>query len=355
MKVFCDSSQLEPVQNELPTTHLTPLSHLSIYAPTSNEEQPELALLWSLTDALFSNTLRKWLTKMLQPEFERHQVSKTSDPWERVYLYICYCQLELACASLEQINETKLAALLKQHNNKNTASTVANMTKDLKDQGKWESISRYQQKIMYALMGDELESAVMENLSWKSKLAMYLLFTQDCTHAKALEQYTSRYNDHGKQFLWYQLLQWWFLNNNDDAMSQWPLDFVWLLTIYKPKHFKNNEYALKWIDELQTMEEYEYAIYASLFLQQQRKDKVCELLRGCELVNEERLLHQFHIPADWIQIAKALHAHDDFDFESEYTHLLRGNLEKHAKMALMLSLLPQLFNGKLVYLLLLLY
>ncbi|KAI8887586.1 hypothetical protein K501DRAFT_330422 [Backusella circina FSU 941] len=348
MKLFCNSTQLEPVQNELPKTHLKPSTYLSLYSPSSNEieQQDEITLLWSLADALLSNDLKNWLTMMLQPELNAQQPSadNLTDPWQVVFLYTSHGQIQLACDSLLQMNEPTLAALLRSHDDKNTPTAVANMTHDLKEQGKWESMSRYQQNIIYALMGHELDNTVMENLSWKSILATYLLFVQKGAYKEALNRYTSsQHNDN--HCLWYQLLQWWY-NNNDDLIHDWPLDLVWLLSIYQPDKFKDSdEYTLKWVDELQTMEEHEYAIYASLFLHEQREGKVRELLRMSETVNEQVLLLQYFIPVDWIHIAKALHAHDDFDFENEYKFLLQGNLEKQAKMALMLSLLPKLFNN----------
>lgn len=45
-------------------------------------------------------------------------------------------------------------------------------------------------------------------------------------------------------------------------------------------------------------------------------------------------------------MSKALNAHDSWDFELEYEHLLEGNLLPQARLSLLYFLLPKLLKGK---------
>lgn len=70
------------------------------------------------------------------------------------------------------------------------------------------------------------------------------------------------------------------------------------------------------------------------------------ILRQCEWTNEEKLVKEYHIPKKQIQMAKALNAHDSWNYELEYQHLLEGELFDQAKLSLLYFLLPKLFQGK---------
>lgn len=70
------------------------------------------------------------------------------------------------------------------------------------------------------------------------------------------------------------------------------------------------------------------------------------ILRQCEWDNEEKLINAYHIPKKQVFIAKALNAHDSWDYEGEYKFLVQGGLKEQAKMALLHFLLPRTFDGK---------
>lgn len=76
------------------------------------------------------------------------------------------------------------------------------------------------------------------------------------------------------------------------------------------------------------------------------KQKVDFILRQCEWNNERKLLEDFHIPKISLYLAKALNAHDEWNFDQEYRILLQGELYMQAKMSLLYFLLPRYFNGK---------
>lgn len=75
-------------------------------------------------------------------------------------------------------------------------------------------------------------------------------------------------------------------------------------------------------------------------------EKVDYILRQCEWTNEKKLLNDYHIPSKTIHLAKALHAHDDWNFDEEYKILLQGELYEQAKMSLLYFILPRYFDGK---------
>lgn len=75
-------------------------------------------------------------------------------------------------------------------------------------------------------------------------------------------------------------------------------------------------------------------------------DKVNHILRQCEWNDENKLLNEYHIPSKTICYAKALNAHDDWDFDEEYRILLQGGLYKQAKMSLIHFILPRYFDSK---------
>lgn len=76
------------------------------------------------------------------------------------------------------------------------------------------------------------------------------------------------------------------------------------------------------------------------------KQKVDFILRQCEWSDERKLLEEYHIPKDSLYLAKALNAHDEWNFDQEYKILLQGELYMQAKMSLLYFLLPRYFNGK---------
>ena len=57
-------------------------------------------------------------------------------------------------------------------------------------------------------------------------------------------------------------------------------------------------------------------------------------------------MHEFYIPSKSIYLAKALHAHDDWNYDQEYIILLQGELYEQAKLTLLYFILPRQFNGK---------
>jgi hypothetical protein len=75
------------------------------------------------------------------------------------------------------------------------------------------------------------------------------------------------------------------------------------------------------------------------------KQKVDYILRQCEWNDENKLLNEYHIPSKFIHLAKALNAHDDWNFDQEYKILLQGELFEQAKMSLVYFVLPRYFNG----------
>lgn len=72
-------------------------------------------------------------------------------------------------------------------------------------------------------------------------------------------------------------------------------------------------------------------------------------MRQCEWSNEDKLINEYYIPNTHIQVAKALNAHDSWDYEREYTVLINGKLFQQAKLALIHFLLPKLFQRKMFY------
>jgi hypothetical protein len=72
-------------------------------------------------------------------------------------------------------------------------------------------------------------------------------------------------------------------------------------------------------------------------------------LRQCEWSEEKKLINEYHIPSMHVQIAKALNAHDSWDYETEYTVLINGNLFQQAKLALFHFLLPKIFQSKVFH------
>lgn len=75
-------------------------------------------------------------------------------------------------------------------------------------------------------------------------------------------------------------------------------------------------------------------------------------MRECEWSNEAKLINSYHIPKKQVYIAKALNAHDSWDYEGEFKCLIQGGLKEQAKMALLHFLLPKTYDGKICLLIL---
>lgn len=76
------------------------------------------------------------------------------------------------------------------------------------------------------------------------------------------------------------------------------------------------------------------------------QQRVNNILRQCEWTDENKLLNEYHIPSKNMYLAKALHAHDEWDFVEEYKILLEGGLYEQAKMNLLCFVLPVYFKCK---------
>lgn len=75
-------------------------------------------------------------------------------------------------------------------------------------------------------------------------------------------------------------------------------------------------------------------------------EKLNHILREYEWSDEAKLINSYHIPKKQVYIAKALNAHDSWDYEGEYKCLIKGGLKEQAKMALLHFLLPKIYDGK---------
>jgi hypothetical protein len=170
---------------------------------------------------------------------------------------------------------------------KDIRTTVRNQIISFQKEGQWQNMSRFHKSSWYTIAGDlgyahQDNFTVTERVSWQCALGMYIWYGGHNDGLPSLSKYNHALDGTvaniyhlttvkhtatpDKRCLWYQLLQWSLGNTALAELETWPLDLVWLLSIYKPSSHIDELYAIKWIDSLSKMDQAELAIYAALFL-----------------------------------------------------------------------------------------
>ncbi|KAK4519317.1 uncharacterized protein ATC70_009552 [Mucor velutinosus] len=373
MDIFMQQTKLTPTENNLPTANLRQDANMSSYKTTTlSKHSEDVQLIWSLAIALTqanqAASVKKWMRDLVQPGLEnqlkRSQELYVNDPFITTFVYMTFGQTDAASESAQAQNDFNLAMFIIHSETKDTTQVVQQQILDFKANGQWQTMTVFHKKCWYAVAGDlgymaADDFAVTERVYWQCALGMYIWFgtrhgSFDLSrYNKALDDRTSSNINQFKttkhtavpdvRCLWYQLLQWWIGNDRVANIDEWPLDLVWLLTLYKQPNTMNETYALRWIEYLETQDMAELAIYATFFLKRPA-EKLNHILRECEWSNEAKLINSYHIPRKQVYVAKALNAHDSWDYEGEFRCLIQGGLKEQAKMALLHFLLPKIYD-----------
>jgi hypothetical protein len=363
METFQKNTQLIPNANALPATLFNTKTPLLDYLPKLLTFESHL--LWTLAQALLDNSLKQWLARLVEPglpaALERIE-RQTKDPWAPVFTYLCFGQLEKAAELANSMNAYQVKMLIDLTAIKSMQKEVRNQIVGLKDIDVWNTMTRYQQKVWHVLAGQlgwvDQDYIVVEDQTWQCTLCMYVFY--DGFDSNPLSAYhtlkTGGTGGFGQNFafertappdqdvVWYQMLDWWY--GGEQTIKEWPLDLTWLLSFYRPDRFHDDAYALAWISRLQSLELSEWAIYASLFMKLNRDDTLDQLLQSYEWENEDILLHTFYISKERVLCARAINAHQEWDYDAEYGYYLQASHVNRAKDALFNFLLPKLYDGK---------
>ncbi|EPB82133.1 hypothetical protein HMPREF1544_11132 [Mucor circinelloides 1006PhL] len=374
MDIFMQQTELTPIENNLPTATVRHDADMSSYnTSTLFKHTEDIQLIWSLAIALTQPdqavSVKKWMRNLVQPGLEnqlkRSQELHVNDPFITTFVNLTFGQTDAASESAQAQNDFNLAMYIIHSETKDTTQVVQQQISDFKANGQWQTMTVFHKKCWYAVAGDlgyvaADGFAVTERVYWQCALGMYIWFGNRhgsfdlSRYNKALDTRTGSNINQLKtakhtavpddRCLWYQLLQWWIGNESVANIAEWPLDLVWLLTIYKQPNTIDEKYALNWIEYLETQDMAELAIYATLFLKRPA-EKLNHILRECEWNNEAKLINSYHIPSKQVYIAKALNAHDSWDYQREFECLIQGGLKEQAKMALLHFLLPKTYDG----------
>ncbi|RCH80137.1 hypothetical protein CU098_005275, partial [Rhizopus stolonifer] len=359
---------LIPNQDSLPTAQLKPDATLSAYytPQLASDFSVDVDLIWSLATAFQQdpNAIHGWIRDLIQPglasQLERITQIHADDPFASTFVHLSYGQRDLAAEQAQQHNDYPLGMYIVHAEFKDLRDVIQSQIASFQSKGEWQTMSVFHRKCWCIMAGDlgyvpKDDFVVTSGVYWQCALGMYLWYGNRYGTQPSLAQYNKAFSHkpdvHHLQTvrhtavpdascLWYQLLQLLIGDASIADLAMWPLDLVWLMGLYRPQTTIDQTWLLKWIDQLELMDLAEWAIYASLPTQ-----KVNSILRQCEWQNEARLLNEFYIPKKQIQIAKALHAHDAWDYEQEYNHLIQGELYDQAKLALFYFLLPKLFQN----------
>lgn len=292
MTLFQQQTELIPNIDTLPTARLKPDADMSVYnTPLVKTYSVDISLLWSLSSALYKGKVQTWIRDLVSPglssQLELNQIQHASDPFVSTFTYLSFGQHELACEEAKKINEFQLAMYISHSEFKDVKAVVKEYIHTLKTQGQWQTMSIFHKRCCYILAGhlgyvDEDNFIVTEKTSWQCTLGMYLWYGNRFDEPVSLAKYNKAFDEsvvnirHYKTIknmarpdvscLWYQLLQWWLGDASLARLDTWPLDLVWLLSIYKPSSTIDASYALKWIEMAESMDEAEFAIYVALFM-----------------------------------------------------------------------------------------
>lgn len=276
----------------LPTTRLDPDADLSVYnTQLLKKFSVDVNLIWSLAIALNKDTVKIWFRELVSPglssQLDVVQRQHASDPFACAFTYLSFGQRDLASEEAKKNNDFQLAMYISHSEFKNVKELVQEHINTLTAEGQWQAMSSFHKRCWYTVAGqlgysDTDKLIVTERVSWQCTLGMYLWYGNRADETPSLARYNNAFDEsvadihHLKttkhtaspdlSCLWYQLLQWWIGDASIAQIGTWPLDLVWLLTIYKPSSSIDSSYLLKWVEQLERMDQAELAIYAALFL-----------------------------------------------------------------------------------------
>lgn len=288
MELFKTQTELLPDGEDLPLGKLNDDADLGVYnTPNLKDDfSPDAQLIWSLASALYNvdktrnhQQLYNWFRELLEPgleyQLERQLTIHNEDPYITVFVYLTFGQLSKASEAATSLGDLRLAFLIL-HTYKGELKTLSiqSMVAQI-TVAEWNKMTLFHRKCWYITYGKlgyikEEGFKVIEGVSWQGVLAMYFWY------GDKLEAYNNDIKNNGtqiittqpdKECLWYQLLQWWHGNESIANFDEWPIDLPWLLKIYKQHSNIDDVYADRFIDELDTNDLADSAIYASLFLE----------------------------------------------------------------------------------------
>ncbi|CEP15219.1 hypothetical protein [Parasitella parasitica] len=365
-------TELTPVDHSLPIAKLKNGANMTSYKTfILSKFSQDIQLIWSLALAFtqpdYKASVKKWMRDLVQPGLEsqlrRSQNIHFNDPFITTFVNLTFGQCDAASESAQKQNDFNLAMYIIHSEYKDVTAVVQQQISEFKKNGQWRVMTMFHRKCWHTVAGNlgyvhQDDFVVTEGVYWQCTLGMYIWFSSNfgsfdlSRYNKALDTTSSNLSQiktvkhtaapDGRCF-WYQLLQWWIGDRSIAKIDGWPMDLVWLLTIYKQPNIIDEKYALNWIEYLERQDMAELAIYATLFLARP-SEKLNYILRQCEWSNEAKLINSYHIPRKQVSIAKALNAHDSWDYEGEYRCLIQGDLKDQAKMALLYFLLPKIYN-----------
>lgn len=295
MNIFIQQTELTPVENDLPIAKLKKEADMSLYKTACLSKYSEdVQLIWSLATSLnHSNqkvSVKKWIRDLVHPGLEsqlkRSKEIYVNDPFITTFVNLTFGQYDAASESAQLQNDFNLAMYIIHSEYKDTTTVVQQQISDFKKGGQWQNMTVFHKKCWHIIAGNlgyiqEDDFVVTEDVYWQCTLGMYIWFGNrfDCfdlrLYNKALDsnipgihqlktvKHTAIPDD---RCYWYQLLQWWIGNEKLAKIDDWPLDLVWLLSIYKQPNKIDEKYALNWIEYLERQDQAELAIYTTFFL-----------------------------------------------------------------------------------------
>lgn len=291
MTLFQHQTELIPRNNELPAAKLISNADLSVYNTALLKEYSiDIQLAWGLAAAYGKpNGIQLWLRELvsagLPNQLELNKRQHANDEFNTVFTYLTYGQRDLACKEATRLNDFQLAMYITHSELKDIRTTIRNQIESFQKEGQWQNMSKFHKCCWHIIAGDLGYShndnfTVTEKVSWQCALGMYIWYGTRYEEQATLERYNKAIDGSvaniyhlttvkhtaapDNRCLWYQLLQWLIGNKSVAQIDTWPLDLVWLLGIYKPP--VDESYAMKWVEDLEKIDQAELAIYAALFL-----------------------------------------------------------------------------------------
>lgn len=295
MTLFESQTELIPNGDELPTAKLKHDADLAVYN-TPNLKQdfsPDVQLIWSLASVLCEmdktnqeTPLFNWIRDLIQPgleyQLERQTKMHSDDPFTKTFVYLSFGQGQLASEEAKNQGDYELALFISHSESKDMRVNTIEKLADLRTTTQWNDMSKFHKKCWYAIAGNLGYSrgddfVVTEGVYWQCVLGMYIWYNDNLLEYNqainpsdaTLDNIKTKKNTAcaDKECLWYQLLQWWIGDKSVANLDAWPIELPWLLKIYKKPNDIDASYANKFVDDLDTNDLAEWAIYASLFLE----------------------------------------------------------------------------------------
>ncbi|KAL0095590.1 nuclear protein 96-domain-containing protein [Phycomyces blakesleeanus] len=366
--------------------------------PNLSEEEYKaweiLEILMNTHSKNLANRFNRWFssdTAQIQHLLAKYEDKHSGDPWAAVLILLSCRKVTQASKIAQELGDHDLASLLVESEKLNVRQNAQGKVKQLQLRGTFKELTGCHQKIWCALGGQlgycaVTETVIVEDMDWMLVLGLHVwngtcasqtlyhaiqLYNEALAYLPGIHNILSRKKTAlpPSNCLWVGVLRLWASNMpnmaatkerkkrrstdwNTLSVDEWPLHFVWLLTLLRSDWFSSDEIyqcTRRWCNALCEVGLAEESVFSALFLKDEasREALIKTILNSRELKNEGYILNELYIPRSWLYQAKATRAHLAKDYATEADYYFEANQFSKAKYTIINHLIPaHMFNNE---------